>query len=169
MEGRFEAGFGEGEQAPRWRGLSSPLLKEVVGVSNPGSEVTFTCCRCRTELLQTHAASFVSPQPATTQTASRVTLRATASSPRMSLSSSWNQTYTDIGGSSSRTSVPRVASSSENGCGGTHRFKRRRPTKQIVRTSTDAGGVAVCRTRNEIHPGPTMCAAAPPCFPGRDG
>jgi len=72
MEGRFEAGFGEGEQAPRWRGLSSPLLKEVVGVSNPGSEVTFTCCRCRTELLQTHAASFVSPQPATTQTASRI-------------------------------------------------------------------------------------------------
>jgi hypothetical protein len=46
----------------------------------------------RTELLHTHASSFVSPRPASTQTASRVTLRATASSRRINRSGSWNQT-----------------------------------------------------------------------------
>lgn len=44
-----------------------------------------------TELRHTHAVSFVSPRPASTPTASRVMLRATASSRRMSLSGSWNQ------------------------------------------------------------------------------
>ncbi|ROS65122.1 hypothetical protein EDF42_1543 [Curtobacterium sp. PhB172] len=99
--------------------------------------------RCRTALRNTHAVSFVSPRPASTQTASRVMLRATASSRRISLSGSWNQAYTGIGCSSSRTSSPRASSSSENGCGGTQRFERRRPTTRIVRTGTDAWNAAV--------------------------
>lgn len=119
-----------------------------------------TCCRCRIELLQTHAASFVSPRPASTQTASRVMLRATASSRRISRSGSWNQAYTGRGWVRSRTSNPRAASSSESGCGGTQRFERRRPTGRTARRGFHVGGAAVWRTPNEIHSGPPICDGA---------